>query len=109
MTPQEINEQVARKLGWVFTTTERWRSPEPNVSLTIYEPHNYCTDIKAAWEVVESLHPQHGIGLTQHLQPPYGWSCTMWTAMTQEPDFTVRADTAPRAICLAFLKLDMKE
>ncbi len=106
MTDQEINEAVARKLGWGESGEEgRWVLPSQGVKWLI-DPPDFCHSIEAAWEVVESLHPQNGIALTQHLQPPYGWSCTMWTAMTEEPDFTVRADTAPMAICLVFLKLN---
>lgn len=108
MTYQEINEAVARKLGWDCCYRldavgwHRKLTPQGN---HFHEPMpDYCHDIKAAWEVVEFIKPK-GLGLCSHMMPPYGWSCSIWTSMTEEPDFTVRADTAPMAICLAFLEL----
>lgn len=100
-TKHEINEAVARKLGIPRIEV----TPESEESFEVKLP-DYCGSIAAAWEVVERLHPLHGITLVQHLQPTYGWSCEMWTARTEEPDFTVRVDTAPMAICMAFLKLE---
>lgn len=111
MTNQEINEQVARKLGWteLFLSenigcmdiagkrhlTDRMNSTVPK----------YCERIEAAWEIVGTFHPRLGMSLYQHLQPPYGWTCLIYTTMTEEPTARERADTAPLAICKAFLKL----
>ena len=67
MTPQEINEAVARKLGWypdddgIYWHTpweekaEDARFPEDTYSVrsTYKGVKNYCQDISAAWEIVE--------------------------------------------------------
>lgn len=100
MTPQEINEAVVRKLGWDCCYRldavgwHRKLTPEGN---HFHEPiPDYSTSIAAAWEIVEKLlNEGHGIrlygrqGFTVNID---GWEET--------------ADTAPMAICLAFLKLE---
>lgn len=89
MTPQEINEAVARKLGWSGFHHAPMQEPAPK---------NFCGSIAAAWEIVEKLLSEdHAIrlygrqGFTVNID---GWEET--------------ADTAPMAICLAFLKLEDK-
>ena len=109
MTDEETNDAVAKKMGW-----EKVVGPAPmhhvvwirkgNFGNGTELPPAYAFDIKAAWEIVERFKPTNAIVLNQHIQSEQ-WSCQMWTAMTEEPDFTVTADTAPMAICRAFLKL----
>jgi hypothetical protein len=100
MTDQEINEAVARKLGWKddFDLTNKvkcWTKSEHKFETT-YELPDYCHDIAAAWEIMEKLE----VAVIAKLSK--GWACN-----PNPPgfDFLVKADTAPMAICLAFLKL----
>lgn len=87
MTDSEINEAVVRKLG-------------------LGDPHEmfvippYCNSIEAAWEIVEKIE----WFCLQKEHDGSGW--TVWDmAGTEEANLIVTADTAPMAICLAFLKL----
>lgn len=119
MTDQEINEAVARKLGYC---TE-------NHSLSCKKAYwseqlgpDFCHSIAAAWEVVEWLHDKgdqnkpdsipYGFRLEHHTENSEDkWVCELpnvtWAPPYEEmnSDITVEADTAPMAICLAFLKM----
>lgn len=104
MTNEEINEAVALKLpGWHKSncdcrdahhdhwTRNRRRCLEPN----------YTASIEAAWEIVERMN----------------FSCNVVSVVCEVKTFFIQfanmgeilngpcADTAPMAICLAFLKL----
>ena len=88
MTDQELNEAVARKLG---------------IELGNLKPRDYSTSIEAAWEVVEYLNKTkfHCCQLNvDGLNVKYGF----WIGDRHSQKFFGEADTAPRAICLAFLK-----
>ena len=103
MTDQEINGAVARKLG----VNRIIKSSEPSGILQWVEPvKDYCHSIEAAWEVVEWIHQNGGKLLWKPMfelsHSGNGWLCRM----RQEP--YEAADTAPMAICLAFLKLPWK-
>ena len=107
MTDQEINEAVARKLGWEDfddprATRFEWRrkSDNPKRDQFVVQLPDYCHDIKAAWEVVEKM-ASDGYSITVGQNP---CRCLAWK--THE-DFNAiqEADTAPMAICKAFLKL----
>lgn len=116
MTDTELNEQVAKRLGWTSDPKEDLVSDEGMVSsrtyrrgkeMKRYSPESafgmaggfrYATDIGAAWEIVEHLKCVlvKEISLT-------------WLRTSGDWSFTINhvcefADTAPRAICLAFLK-----
>lgn len=81
MTNQEINEAVARKLGY--------GTPTGNAL------PNYCTSIAAAWEIAS-----HCAKFSVFKEPDnYQWYCDM------NKQKVIKGDTAPMAICLAFLKL----
>jgi len=97
MTDNEINEAVARKLGWVLGL-QFWNHKDKGYLLR--NPPPYSTDIKAAWEVVDYVCAK-GYSVTVGQNP---CRCLIWK--THE-DFNsiAEADTAPRAICEAFLKL----
>lgn len=92
MTDQEINEAVYKKLGWDAT-------PQTFI------PH-YCTSIAAAWEIAEYLKAQKrckGLALYSPFENESQWSFKiLWLPYI----FEALAETAPMAICLAFLKLD---
>lgn len=90
MTDSEINEAVARGLGTAPKKTDYDQRPS-----------DYCHSIKAAWEIVE----QPGIGsqgVKRTIYPRPSWE---WSLFKDGEMFMAEADTAPMAICLAFLKL----
>lgn len=112
MTPQEINEAVAKKLGWhekELDLSSPW-NPTAGKHKVLFNPEtgnggmipNYSTDISAAWEVVE-------------LTIAKGWHWSIgdndqetWFVEVEGNGGMKNvevADTAPMAICLAFLKL----
>lgn len=127
LTNDEINEAVAKKLGWVQVPYYRdriaWKrnGKGPCFKPRFHHPHiqsicnskgylpDYCCDIKDAWQIVDKMQSvKEPFGLFE----PYifydklGDSC--WVCGIKSPcGFIVResADTAPLAICLAFLKL----
>lgn len=102
MTDQEINEAVARKLGWTFHDDpfngNHWdRYPDGHGSEK--EVPDYCHSIEAAWAIVPEI--------------PYFTICQIgdfvwrvsWLPSTAGPTPFEQADTAPMAICRAFLEL----
>ena len=100
MTDNELNEAVAIKL-------DDFKPNEHKVGNVILRGNSlsfpyplYSTDIKAAWEVVDYVCAK-GYSVTVGQNP---CRCLIWK--THE-DFNsiAEADTAPRAICEAFLKL----
>lgn len=108
-TDQEINESVARGLGWVPPLGKAWKPKvgEGQPFESIYWSRNgkfaterlpdYCHEIKAAWEIVE-----HCNMVTYIQRPSVGgkeWHVDIGNCGWSE------AGTAPMAICLAFLKL----
>lgn len=107
MTNTEINEAVARKLGWTQIKcgdthcfgpmSMRWRSVDGRHFDTFPA---YSTSIEAAWEIVESLKMDFCLSRNGH------WDCQFGPNGLGQPGLIdAVADTAPMAICLAFLKL----
>lgn len=104
-TKEELNEAVARKLGWQIMITGNipaimWRGNAMNQR----EVPAYSTSIEAAWEIVEKVqngNPRYRIDLSWM---DGKWACRLVTDPTEALKLTF-ADTAPLAICLAFLKL----
>jgi len=101
MTNQEINEAVGKKLGLDvrqcpihMMTSCCGRNGIPD----------YCTDIKAAWEMVESLSKEFCFVEVSFDRIRLLWQCS-YDQEGPGAIFFATADTAPRAICLAFLKL----
>lgn len=104
MTDQEINEAVARKLGWdKMHPCQRHLSKKVRADFYIAgPPPDYCHSIEAAWEIcdfVKQVHPEWQVSL---FCVDKDWACIFGTA---EKHYAEYADTAPMAICLAFLKL----
>lgn len=122
MTDQEKNEAIAKRLGWVQCcnpmTMENGKivdcfgwSKGGSHFHEIYP--NYLNDIRAAWEVVEHL---KSLNESCHLTVTYnnqigngGWAFDFWNPNKidgiNQTKITALSDTAPRAICEAFLKL----
>lgn len=99
MTDQEINEAVARKLGWKPDTCKCW--PGHTVHCEI-APKDYCHSIAAAWGIVEEIKAETLFELCWH---DGAWHCYV-EYEERSNRIHKEADTAPMAICLAFLKLD---
>lgn len=95
MTDSEINEAVARKMGWIPINDGRWRRDDLNELGSAADIPDYCHSIAAAWEIVEKMGWIH-MGCMKDLTIIY--DCDEFEL--------VRAHTAPMAICLAFLKLE---
>lgn len=114
MTDSELNEAVAIKLGWEKTGStmaatipyEVWRRGKAETGgLRLYS-----SDISAAWEVVEFLRQKKRSTKGRF----FDYGITIQTRANSRK-FRVYvlgkvgiADTAPRAICQAFLKLPEK-
>lgn len=105
MSPAQVNEAVARKLGWEFVD-DVWRNPkvhcqECGIALRVPD---YCHSIEAAWEIVGKFMSESGWDFNLLGGERYGGD---WQANFTGHDqwHSAVADTAPMAICLAFLKL----
>jgi hypothetical protein len=136
MTDQEINEAVARKLGWTFHDHDcsgekafgvRWNITGPHWIPPVKTNHHfadlpdYCHSISAAWEIVEKnihVHQTGHDGIEQIAdfflerqtnEWVAGWR--VWNSLSDRPIFNLsaRSLTAPTAICLAFLKLEQEK
>lgn len=83
LSDQELNEAVARKMGHQIATKEGLHIMGKDGF--VYDMPAYSTDIEAAWEIVKYLESK-----------VKEMGNTAWGS---------EADTAPRAICEAFLKL----
>lgn len=106
MSPEEINEKVALGLGWKKDQKNWWYRPAPsgagyNMSIVGLCP-DYSRDIGAVWEVVENL-------ASKGFAVKVVWMMQLGTCVINynggEPLAHANADTAPMAICLAFLEL----
>lgn len=106
MTDQEVNIAVARKLGWEPRNYDP-QSIEPIKRIPCFTAPNgdlyanvpdYCHSIAAALEIIEK-------GFLDGVQIRI--SDGKWIAgkRGEEIEKSIPADTAPRAICEAFLKL----
>lgn len=112
LSDQELNEAVAKKLGYTLQEVEGseiklWcKYSDPNGWPV---PRNYCHSIQAAWEIVEYLRPKGieiCISCDSALTPSPRWYCQFGPNGLGQPGLIDHeADTAPRAICEAFLKL----
>lgn len=63
---------------------------------------DYCHSIAAAWEIVEYMYEKGTSVLLDGAYDDRNWECS-W--ITSDVRYMGVADTAPMAICLAFLKL----
>lgn len=101
-TDAELNEQVARRLGW------RKHKVSPKLHFNVVTGHscsdlpNYVGDIGAAWEVWEHIAHKTDWAITIETN---GNEYECWLSHSTERQIIVQADTGPRAICKVFLKL----
>lgn len=109
-----INEQVALRLGWQkippgpSTETGYWvrealRDDQGRVIRPKEFPFvaDYARSIAAAWEIVEHKRDRFTI---RYSAGRGCWICG-WSTYGDDLEPEVEADTAPLAICKAFLKL----
>lgn len=92
MTDNEINEAVARKLGYLWEKSDVMNATK-----------DFCHDIKAAWEVVNHLKDRQlciQINIATNESKVGAWIGDAYKQICFGD-----AATAPMAICLAFLKL----
>lgn len=110
MTPAKINELVARKLGWKIGRfkkdgKEHYAIKDPESQSLMLDSWSqlppYSTDIGAAWEIVNWCEANDIAVIVDNAT---GWRCNL----CDDGDNAAEADTAPMAICLAFLKLEDK-
>lgn len=113
MTDTEKNEAVARKLGWTYNQHPyQYWIPGDLVARDKYGDRpsrvpDYCSDIKAAWEIVEQLKTSY------HSLYVNCWNkrWTVWLAddieyiHNQIAQPKAESDSAPMAIVDAFLKV----
>lgn len=106
MTNQEINELVAKKLGYSKDFDFGWIIPERHkdgfvVGQTTLP--DFCTSIEAAWEIVDWIKKQKPSAPFRINFEIKEWGDGYLAEVFGEEAEV--ADTAPMAICLAFLKL----
>ena len=98
VTDSELNEAVARKLVVeCFDCGRKKNHPKEGCNIP-----TYSTDIAAAWEILERLN--HSYNAVRWIPSLVMWECVLNATDPKQPTI-VRSDTAPRAICEAFLKL----
>lgn len=112
MSPQAINEAVARGLGWIDSDLpvkgRGWIKLEVQPgSWTYLDAYpDYCHSIKAAWEILDSLVSRKRYVSIEFESENNEWDCVLGAdRRAYEPDARAQASTTPMAICLAFLKL----
>lgn len=109
MTDIEINEAVAKKLGWTQHPFDGragfWFWFKPNYNLPNNLP-DYCHSIEAAWEIVDKIKDTYFSVSVSHDNERNLYQCE-FSGFNSAPIYAT-ADIAPMAICLAFLKLDDK-
>lgn len=101
MTNDEINSLVAKKLG--VTKCECNSMVHHGSDPVTHLIPNYSGYIQAAWEIVEYLVEKK---MTVTVYCAFDGFCCAIEPSNEK--FLLKADTAPSAICLAFLKLEDK-
>ena|SRR5580692_2305497 len=108
MTNAEINEAVARKLGWMLSGALGWMSPPvyrkpDDVICQKPNPPDYSGSIQAAWEIVEHVAETGTYCLELETDSPDQFQCCISHATEQQ--IIKNASSAPLAICAAFLSM----
>lgn len=115
MIDAELNEAVARKLGWEkqggfwwspMLVGEDYLSTKPNNPLP-----SFSTSIDAAWDVLEYMRrlllaPGYFISMNCGID---GFDIRILYDTTGNVAWEATAAIAPRAICEVFLKIEIKE
>ena len=107
MTDQEINEACARKLGikakFIFNKRHEWVYFKDG---NYHKLKDYCHSIEMAWEVVEFVKTKYWFQLDNHQDREHDlWTAEFYDVDDGQIESDDSANTAPMAICKAFLKL----
>jgi len=104
MNDQELNEAVARKLGYWKDDILNSYTKGPN---TVGPTPNFCEDISAAWEIVTSFLATRSSlrSFRLDINNTSRWYAQFRDAEYERLSYDAIAETAPLAICKAFLKL----
>ena len=106
MTDTELNIAVARARGWTLDG-DLWHIPsdDPDIEMEVMFTDSYspATDIAQAWELVEEM--RQGKRIVHLDGDGSGFYFQFWSGEKRDPHDGAGADTAPRAICLAYLKV----
>lgn len=119
MTDKQINEVIKHKLGTSYRPHRRIQLSEREDSemyvgvgammisriIQTDEIPDYCNSIEAAWQIVEYLQKkEYAVEVTgSGIDKDFYFEC--WIIRPVERPYSECAGTAPRAICMAFLKL----
>jgi hypothetical protein len=106
MTDHELNRVVDKEVIGYPHANKRWVLDEYNGVRTSRQEYReiprYCTDIAAAWQVVEKMREcGWSVTIGQHID--LSWRCKFTDDETLI-EIIAQGDTAPRAICLAALE-----
>lgn len=112
MNEKEINEAVARKLGWEVNHDYSRMATKSDIGKNIIIADavpKYCHSIAAAWEIVEHV-AKKNFTVDLSFEDYLGFKARVSIRSEDGGAWTyhargIKADTAPMAICLAFLKL----
>lgn len=111
LTPQEINEKVAVKLGWRQSSLLGWISPSTHyrtpddVICQKQNPPDYSGSIEAAWKVVDYLkNEMFSVEIFSKSSSDWHVYFDYWI---KEPKLNAynAGEFLPLVICLAFLAL----
>lgn len=108
MTDQELNEAVARKLGYdVFETYGYSGERVTNIRRNneVDPLPDYSGSIAAAWGIFDFLISKGGGGAVLYSEQRKLWEAAITDKGNTSGDSIETSDTAAKAICLAFLKL----
>lgn len=109
MTPQEINEQIAKRLGYpLIKVTPIDSSGKDEESFHIQTP-NFCGEIVAAWEIIDFIGDEY-CSVSKCLEQFEGhrWQAQVGSLSLISSKLTAYADTPSMAIARAFLKMEEK-
>lgn len=107
-----LNERIAKAKGWVMVEwwedkgheppayRRGWRHPHGSRRRVL--PKNWSGSISDAWELVEEVSAGAGLCVTRLQYDGEDWVCVLGSGKAR------RADTAPEAICLAWLAIHEK-
>ena len=100
MTNNELRHKIAEARGWTIIDEQSHIGVKDKSGLSAYEfIPNWPVNIVDAWELVEEMATPDNFGLSF-------WDKNIWECIyhkDEDHSSFVEADTAPRAICLAYI------
>lgn len=98
MDNEEIRAKIAELKGFIYTELG-WIAPESYKNGCI---PNWPEEIADAWSLLES-NEIYGYKVLKPVSYPYGYQCWIMPKIHPMHKFSSIADTAPLAICLAYI------